>query len=201
MMFVLSDNRSSISVCVDANALIDYARERALHDLGMAPTGRRADTLRQKLDQTPCVFTAATAGMEAQRNISKDIANKLGYQKAGRVTRYAQKVLYKYLKLRKRKDKIEHIFAIRKMYGVISGDPTNPKFVLWMSKKSEYVYDPVLGADTNDLKILSTAVHYVQLYPVEFWTHDMDFTMFADEIYEAFGLRVVDTYRLGGRFL
>ena len=197
MMFVVLDNRSFVRVCVDANALIDYARECALHDLGMAPTGRRADALRRRLDRTPRVFTAATAGMEAQRNISKDIANKLGYQKAGRVIRYAQKVLYNYLKSRKRKDELEHVSAIRSMYGVITGNPTGPKFILWMNKKSEYIHDPVLGTDTNDLKILSTAIYYVQLYPVEFWTHEMDFTMFADEIYETFGLRVVDTCRLG----
>lgn len=50
----------------------------------------------------------------------------------------------------------------------------------------------------NDLKILSTAAHYAQQCRVELWTRDMDFTMFAAEIYATFGVRVVDAYRLGG---
>lgn len=57
----------------------------------------------------------------------------------------------------------------------------------------------MLGSDANDLKVLSTAAYYAQFYVVELWTHDMDFTMFADEIPMALGVKIVDTYRLGGR--
>ena len=59
------------------------------------------------------------------------------------------------------------------------------------------VVDPVLGSDINDLKTLSTAAHYARQCRVELWTRDMDFTMFAAEIYATFGVRVVDAYRLG----
>ena len=85
------------------------------------------------------------------------------------------------------------------MYSAISSCPYTQKYARWKKKKGAFAADPVLGSDLNDLKILSTAAHYAQAHPTELWTHDMDFTMFADEIGNAFGLKVVDTYRLGRR--
>ena len=82
------------------------------------------------------------------------------------------------------------------MYALISGDPHNEKFSHWKKKKGEYIDRPELGSDVNDLTILSTAAHFAQKHSVELWTHDMDFTMFSDEIWRAFRVTVVDTYRL-----
>lgn len=56
--------------------------------------------------------------------------------------------------------------------------------------------NPVLGSDAGDLAILSTAAQHAQNHAVELWTHDMDFTMFGDEIMRSFNVKVVDTYRL-----
>lgn len=196
-----SGGRSTTHVCTDANAVIDYIRERLLHVSGMPPTGRRADVMRQCLDQLPSVFVPETAAIEAERNISKDLIQKLGHEKAQRVLGPAQMMLSEYLEHVQRKDELEHVSTARKMYASISNDPENPKLVTWKKKKGRLVEDPVLGSDINDLKILSTAAHYAQMYTVELWTHDMDFTIFADKIRRTFGLKVVDTYRLGTRFL
>ncbi len=87
----------TIHVCADANGVIDYVRERMLHDSGMPPTGRRADVMRRCLDQLPHVFVPETAAIEAERNISKDLIQKLGHQTAQRVMGPAQKMLSKYL--------------------------------------------------------------------------------------------------------
>ena len=186
---------------VDANALIDYIRECALHEHGFAPTGRRADALRVRLDLTLHPFVPKTAGDEARRNMKKDLVQKLGYEKAMTVMSCAEELLDKYCTDFDCEDEHDHVPDAKKMYARINSDPNNQKFDEWKRKKGAIVEDPDLGDDTNDLTILSTAVHYLQLHPTELWTHDMDFTMFVDEIYETFGLRVVDTYRLGGRFL
>ena len=82
------------------------------------------------------------------------------------------------------------------MYALISSYPHNEKYSHWKKKKGEYIDRPALGSDVNDLTILSTAAHFAQKHAVELWTHDMDFTMFGDEIWRAFRVKVVDTYRL-----
>ena len=181
--------------------MIDYVRERVLHVSGMPPTGRRADVMMRCMDQLPRVFVPETAAIEAKRNIPNDPIQKLGHQTAQRVAGPAQTVLSKHLGRVERRDELEHVSAARKMHASISDDPGNAKLVDWKKKKGRFVVDPVLGSDINGLGILSTAAHYAQLYAVESWTHDMDFTVFADEILGMFGIKVVDTYRLGDRFL
>ena len=185
-------------VFVDANAAIDYIRECTLHDLGMSPTSRRANALRIRLGQIPRVFVAETAGREARHNLKKDLVRHLGYSRAVKVERYAQKLLDEYLDSAKHEDLIEHVPAARAMYAGIRAKAGHKKLAEWESKKGAFVRDPVLGSDINDLKILSTAAHYARQRRVDLWTRDMDFTMFDAEIYATFGVRIVDTYRLGG---
>ena len=184
-------------VHLDANALIDYIRERALHDTGRPPTGRRADALRKRLDQARHVLVAETAGVEAQRNLPKDLVRKLGRSEAREVMGHALELLHQYRGDVERSDHVEYVSAAREMYAAIRSDPDGQKHSEWKRKKGAFVDDPVLGSDANDLQILSTAAYYARRHPVELWTHDMDFTMFADEIWDAFALKVVDTYRLG----
>ena len=201
MILMPSGPSLTMRVCVDANAAIDYAREYTLHYFGMEPTGRKADILRKRMCQEEHVLVAETAAKEAKRNLVKDLVQKLGRQKAHAIREKAMKILLDYCDEARCGDELEHIPAVQEMYASIESDPTNRKFSNWKKKKSRFAVDPVLGSDINDLKILSTAIHYALLYAVEFWTHDMDFTMFADEIFMMFGLVVVDTYRLGNRFL
>ena len=185
-------------ISVDANAVIDYIRECALHDHDLPPTGHRADALRTHLSRARHVFVAETAYKEARYNLHKDLTHKLADPVVDMVHDYAIGLLYEYRGRTKRPDKIEYVPAAREMYAAISGDPYNQKFSKWRKKKSVFVDAPMLGSDTNDLRILSTAAYYARYHKVEFWTHDMDFTMFADEIDSKFGLKVVDSYRLGG---
>ena len=191
----------TLRVSIDANAAIDYAREYTLHYFGMEPTGRKADVLRKRLCRAERVFVAETAIGEAKRNLAKDLVQKLGRHKAHMIRKKATKILRNYCNAARCEDNLEHVPAVREMYALIKSDPANRKFSEWKRKKSRFSVDPVLGSDINDLKILSTAIHCALLYAAEFWTHDMDFTMFADEILRMFGLVVVDTYRLGDRFL
>ena len=186
-------------ISVDANAVINYIRECALRDLGRDPTDSRAEMLRVCLDQERHVFVAKTAAKEAARNMEKDITSKLKNLDPETVFDRARELLKEYRQKTEREDEIEHVPAVQQMYANIKNDPANPKFIKWKKKKRGRKNSPVLGSDVHDLVILSTAVHYLQTYPVEFWTQDMDFTMFADEIHRTFGLIVVDTYRLGER--
>ena len=190
-----------MSVCADANVVIDYAREYTLHHFGMEPTGRKADVLRKRLCLAERVFVPATAIEEAKRNFFKDLVQKLGRRKAHMIRKKAGRILRNYCKGVRCRDELEHVPAVQEMYASIKSDPTNQKFFNWKKKKSRFVNDPVLGSDIQDLKILSTAIHYALLHAAEFWTHDMDFTMFADVILRTFGLKVVDSYRLGDQFL
>ena len=188
-------------VCLDANAVIDYVRECTLYNLGMDSTGRKADMLRKRLGPLSDVFVAQTAAREAERNLFKDLKQKLGRATALEIEGDATDMLYEYCEEFECRDEREHVPVARKMYAVISGDPGNEKFSTWKRKKRANADAPALGRNINDLVILSTAVHYAKRSAAEFWTHDMDFTLFADEIYRTFGLIVVDTYRLGRRFL
>ena len=181
---------------IDANAAIDFIRECALHYLGRPPTGRRAEVLRIRLAQEHNVIIAGTAAREAERNMKKDIVRKLGNSESDVVIELALDLLQEYLEKTECEDEIEHVPAAKKMYASIMSDPNNQKLIKWKKKKGVFKNNPILGSDINDLKILSTAAHYARLYVVEFWTHDMDFTIFADEILVEFGLVVVDTYRL-----
>lgn len=195
------DGILSVLISVDANAAIDYVRECALHKLGWPPTGRRAEELRVCLGRMTTVIVSETAGREALRNLKKDIKRKLGSLKGGEVYSTAAPLLREYLEVAQCPDNIDNVPSARKMYAEINADSSDPRLAEWTKKKGEALTDPVLGSDVNDLTILSTTAYYVQFCEVEFWTHDMDFTMFADEIRRTFDVRVVDTYRLGGRFL
>ena len=199
-MMPVHSGGASKRVCVDANAVIDYIRECALRDLGMPPTGRRQDALRKSLEQARHVFVAKTAGVEAQQNLAKDVGQKLGSALARDVTAHAEELLHEYRRKVECGDSLDYVSAARAMYDSISADPGNRKLAKWKKKKGVFVADPVLGSDANDLTILSTAAHYARQYAVELWTHDMDFTVFSDEIWRAFGVKVVDSHRLGGRY-
>ena len=190
-----------MQVCADANTVIDYIREYTLHYRGMDTTGRKADALRRCLGQVPSVLAAKTAVEEARNNFEKDLFQMLSRRKARRIKRKALRFLDDYCDAVECEDEPEYVPAAREMYAQIRGDPANQKFSKWRRKKHVRAGSPDLGCDANDLVILSTAVHYAKRSAAEFWTHDMDFTLFADEIYRTFGLIVVDTYRLGGRFL
>ena len=189
---------SSVWVCVDANAVIDYIRECALEDLDMPPTDRRQEALRESLGQVHHAFVAETAGMEALKNLEKDAVQKLGRRMAAKVKGHEESLLHDYLRAVECLDSLDYVPAAREMYNLIRSDPNNQKHTSWKKKKSMFVVDPVLGSDENDLRILSTAADYAQRHTVELWTHDMDFTMFDDEIKNAFGLDVVDSHRLRG---
>ena len=201
MTLTTTGSTLTMRASIDANAAIDYAREYALHHFGMEPTGRKGDVLRKRLSQVGRVFIAETAVEEAQRNLLKDLVQKLGHETANKIKNTATEMLNKYCKDHECEDNLEYIPAAQQMYALISNNPANQKFSTWKKKKSRFVDDPILGSDINDLKILSTAVYYARICAAEFWTHDMDFTMFADEILRMFGLVVVDTYSLGDRFL
>lgn len=187
---------TSRRVYVDANAVIDYIRERTLHDHGMRPTGRRAEVLRVRLGQEGRVCVAATAGIEAEKNLVKDLTQKLKRVDADIVKDPATNLLHEYLDNMGVEDYLEHVSTAQKMYAAISGDPQNQKFFRWKRKKGRFVANPVLGSDAGDFAILSTAAQHAQNHAVELWTHDMDFTMFGDEIMRSFNVKVVDTYRL-----
>ena len=189
---------SATQVSLDANALIDYIRECVLHDSGMPPTDHRAAALRSRLARMRNVIVSETAAGEARRNLKKDLVQKLGRLDAYQVEHRAHELLEKYLDVTECNDELAHVHAAQEMYGAISSDPDNRRHAKWKEKKGMFVVDPVLGSDINDLKILSTAAHYARQCRVELWTRDMDFTMFAAEIYATFGVRIVDAYRLGG---
>lgn len=197
-MMPMPSSDTSRRVHVDANAVIDYIRERTLRNHGMRPTGRRAEVLRVRLEQMSRVYVAATAGMEAEQNLVKDLAQKLGHVDADIVRDTATKLLHEYLDNAGVEDYLGHVPAAQNMYAAISGDPKNRKFFSWRRKKGMFVVDPALGSDANDLVILSTAARHARDHAVELWTHDMDFTMFAGEIMRTFNVKVVDTYRLTG---
>lgn len=144
------------------------------------------------------VIVSETAAGEARRNLKKDLVQKLGRFDAYRVEHRAHEMLEKYLDGTECADELEHVPVAQEMYSAISADPSNSRHAHWKEKKGTFMVDPVLGSDINDIKILSTTAHYARWHPTEFWTRDMDFTMFAAEIYRTFGVRVVNAYRLGG---
>lgn len=183
-------------VYLDANVVIDYIREQALHDLGMRPTSHRAEILRRRLAQTRNVSVARTAAKEAQHNLQKDLEDKVDWKVVDMVANRARWLMGKYCREKGCAIFFNHVYTARKMYFTIQSDPANKRLLEWKRKKSRYVYDPVLGSDENDLRILSTAAYYAGQHAVELWTHDMDFTMFADEIWNELGVKVVDSHCL-----
>ena len=128
---------TSRRVYVDANAVIDYIRERTLHDHGMRPTGRRAEVLRVRLGQEGRVCVAATAGIEAEKNLVKDLTQKLKRVDADIVKDPATNLLHEYLDNMGVEDYLEHVSTAQKMYAAISGDPQNQKFFRWKRKKRQ----------------------------------------------------------------
>ena len=180
----------------DANAMIDYLRESAMHIIGMLPTGPWAEALRLHLDQRHHVLISETVYREIHRNLSKDLIYNLGNKKADRAINIATHILRRYHH-RVGPDNTKYVPEVQKMYAKINTDPANQKLVKWKYRKGMHVTNPVLGSDTNDLKILSTAVHHALDCGAVFLTHDMDFIIFADEISRTFGLRVIDSHSLG----
>lgn len=183
-------------ISVDANALIDHVRESALHDLGIPTTSPEANALRVRLGQERDAIVAKTAYGEAQRNLKKDLAHNLDGPEFETVLDRARNLLSKCRRTMMRSDRMDYVGAAQSMYAAINADSTNKKLAKWKRKKAAYVVDPVLGSDINDLKILSTTAYFARRNRMEFWTRDMDFTMFADEIHKALGVTVVDTRRL-----
>ena len=141
-MMPMPSSDTSRRVHVDANAVIDYIRERTLRNHGMRPTGRRAEVLRVRLEQMSRVYVAATAGMEAEQNLVKDLAQKLGHVDADIVRDTATKLLHEYLDNAGVEDYLGHVPAAQNMYAAISGDPKNRKFFSWRRKKGMFVVDP-----------------------------------------------------------
>ena len=195
-MMPMDSARASRRVCLDANAVIDYIREQALHDLGMRPASRRAEILRRRLAQTRNVLVSRTAAKEARHNLEKDLVEKLDWEWAGMVVGKARWFMAEYCRTKGCNDFFKYVPTARKMYSTIRSDPANKKLLEWKIKKSRYVDNPVLGSDENDLRILSTAACDAGQHAVDLWTHDKDFTMFADEIWNELGVKVVDSHRL-----
>ena len=205
-MMPMPPGRGPRRVYLDANAAIDYVREWVLHDLDLPPTAPELEILRSRLAQTHNVFVSKTARREAGRNLQNDLMREMRMMqkrgdldplKADRVMGKAWRYLRDYFRAKGCNDLLDYVPAAREMYSSIRTNPNKRKFFKWMAKKSVNVAVPVLGSE-NDLRILSTAAHHAQRHVVELWTHDMDFTMFADEIGESFGVKVVDSHRLGG---
>lgn len=121
-------------VHIDANAVTGHVREIALYNPGMRGTGRRAGALRMHLGQTRHAVVAETAGMEAMRNLEKDLAQKLGWADYNVVKRPALKFLREYLGNAQVADQVDHVSAVRDMYSLISGDPHSQKFSKWKKK-------------------------------------------------------------------
>ena len=190
-------------ICIDANVAIDYARERAKHELGIGGAGVNATMLRKHLGRSlgeGRVVIPSTAYNEARDNLDKDVARVVGEPDAGRVLLRADFVINKRLRGSVRIDDLALVDEAREMYEAIRGNPKSQKFANWYSRKSRHVARPTLGSG-NDLVILSTVAQNAKLRHVEFWTRDIDFTMFAGEIAALFNVEIVDASRLGDRFV
>lgn len=186
-------------IYIDANVVIDYARERALHQLGVKSTGT---VLRRHLGESlgeGRVSIPMVAYNEAKRNLRKDVMHKINASDA-EVEFTQASFLIKRLRLNVCKNNFALVDEVRKMYDVISRDPRSQNLARWRSLKSRHVARPSLGLG-NDAIILSTAAQHAKRRQAELWTRDIDFTMFADEIGAAFNVEVVDTSRLGERFV
>ena len=189
-------------IYIDANVAIDYARERALHELGIKSANSKASILRKHLggalgrDQ---VSIPAIAYREARYNLRKDVVRTVDKNHADRVWLHARSVIDGRLRSTLCANNSMLVGEARDMYKAIRNNPRSQKFAEWYSRKSRHVARPSLGTD-NDLVILSTAAQNAKRLHVELWTRDIDFTMFAGEIAAKFNVEVVDASRLDERF-
>ena len=189
-------------ICVDANVVIDYARERAKRELGIKSASVNAAMLRKHLGRSlgeGRVVIPSTAYDEAQSNLDKDVTRMVDKADAERVLARATLVISAHLSNSVRIDNLALVDEAREMYKAARSIPKSQKFAEWYSRKSRHVSRPSLGSG-NDLVILSTAAQNAKRVHVELWTGDIDFTMFADEIAVKFNVEVVDTSRLNERF-
>ena len=189
-------------IYTDANVVIDYARERALHELGLQSTNKKAAILRKHLGELVgknCVSIPAVAYSEARANLRKDILNTVDKDHADIVWLRARSVINERLRGSLCLNNPALVGEAREMYEAAKSNPKSQKFAGWHSKKSRHVTRPILGSE-NDLMILSTAAQNAKRRRVELWTRDADFIMFAAEIDAAFNVEVVDAYRLDERF-
>lgn len=189
-------------ICVDANVVIDYARERAKRELGIKSASVNAAMLRKHLGRSlgeGRVVIPSTAYDEAQSNLDKDVTRMVDKADAERVLARATLVISAHLSNSVRIDNLALVDEAREMYKAARSIPKSQKFAEWYSRKSRHVSRPLLGSG-NDLVILSTAAQNAKRVHVELWTGDIDFTMFADEIAVKFNVEVVDTSRLNERF-
>lgn len=122
-------------ILLDANALIDYLRERALRDLGKGPTSYKANVLRVRLERERHVFAAKTAYGEARHNLHKDLVHTVGESNADAVMDRAVFLLHKYRGRSVRADNLEYVRTVQDMYAKIS-NPGNQTFVKWKRKKA-----------------------------------------------------------------
>lgn len=189
-------------ICVDANVVIDYARERAKRELGIKSASVNAAMLRKHLGKAlgeGRVVIPSTAYDEARNNLDKDVTRVVGKADAKRVLVRATSVIDVYLRDSVRADSLALVNDANEMYKAARGNPKSQKFTEWYSRKSRHAVRPSLGMD-NDLVILSTAAQNAKRVHVELWTRDIDFTMFAGEIAAKFNVEVVDASRLDERF-
>ena len=184
-------------ISVDANVLIDYTRERALHDAGLPPTGRGADALRRRLSLMRNVFVARTAGTEAQRNLKKDLAQNLTDSVARRIEHRAGAMLEDYRKAVERNDRLEYVPGARDMYAAIRRNQAGRKFRVG-AEKGEACGQPRTRIrhqrpqNTVDDGALCSGAPYRVLDA----RHGL--AMLAAEICATFGVRIVDAYRIAG---
>lgn len=83
-------------IYTDANVVIDYARERALRELGLQSTNSNAAILRKHLGEflgKNCVSVPAAAYNEARNNLRKDILNTVDKDHADIVWLRARSVI------------------------------------------------------------------------------------------------------------
>ena len=189
-------------ICVDANVVIDYARERAKRELGIKSASVNAAMLRKHLGRSlgeGRVVIPSTAYDEAQSNLDKDVTRMVDKADAERVLARATLVISAHLSNSVRIDNLALVDEAREMYKAARSIPKSQKFAEWYSRKSRHVSRPLLGSG-NDLVILSTAAQNAKRVHVELWMGGIDFTMFADEIAVKFNVEVVDTSRLNERF-
>lgn len=163
-------------IYTDANVVIDYARERALRELGLQSTNSNAAILRKHLGEflgKNCVSVPAAAYNEARNNLRKDILNTVDKDHVDIVWLRARSVINDRLRGSVCPNNPALVDEAREMYEAAS-NPKSRKFAEWYSRKSRHVARPVLGSG-NDVMILPTAAQNAKRRRVELWTRDADF--------------------------
>ena len=187
-------------IYVDANAVIDYARERSLRELGIKSTSNTGSMLRRHLGGhvgEGRVAIPMAAYKEARKNLRKDVVRRVDKTNAEEVYARASLLVNKRLRATVCRDSLALVGEVREMYRAIRSDPKSRKLAEWRSRKGRHAVRPSLGSG-NDLTILSTAAQHAGRRRTELWTRDIDFTMFVDEI--AIGPQVIKILWPVGQF-